>query len=252
MVDGMNKRLRQRWTQAGYPATMGSAEVVPPPATPEFLRLYHLTAMKHGLSDLTHQRLKVARFADLNDPFELLALNFKEKSIRTAVREFRASYNSKNGLLCFSSDWTNPVLWSHYAERHTGICLGFDVPRAHVQKVDYADKRILAALDDDVVPFELSDTHKQLLLRTKFSHWEYETEYRIFVPLSKATREGSFFFRPFGPDLTLKEIILGPQCALHPEDVRKQFKTLSQSTMTIKARLAFKFFKVVPDERTVP
>jgi len=32
----------------------------------------------------------------------------------------------KLGLLCFSRNWHNPVLWSHYADKHRGICPGFD------------------------------------------------------------------------------------------------------------------------------
>lgn len=35
--------------------------------------------------------------------------------------------SEKYGLLCFCETWQSPLLWNHYADRHKGICLGFDV-----------------------------------------------------------------------------------------------------------------------------
>jgi hypothetical protein len=81
------------------------------------------------LAAISLQRLKVARIDDVNDPFELQAMNCMRKDVRKAIADFRASQNEKIGLLCFSQAWKNPVLWSHYADRHRGICLGFDIDR---------------------------------------------------------------------------------------------------------------------------
>jgi hypothetical protein len=74
----MNKAMRQEWVKAGYDKDIGSAEVVPPPP-PAFLRLYHFTSSEYAISDIGLRRLKVARLADLNDPFELMALDFGKK-----------------------------------------------------------------------------------------------------------------------------------------------------------------------------
>ena len=106
---------------------MGSASVVPPPS-PD-VRAYHLTSGEHGISDIELRRLKVARFSEVNDPFELLALNFHDPRTRKLTKRFRDSHNNKTGLLCFSANWANPVLWSHCATRHEGNCLGFDLKR---------------------------------------------------------------------------------------------------------------------------
>src|ERR1044071_6999084 len=88
---------------------------------------YHLTSAEHAISDLALGRLKVARFAEVNDPFELFALNCNKKQVRKALNSFREMHDAKLGLLSFSEEWKNPVLWSHYADRHRGICLGFDM-----------------------------------------------------------------------------------------------------------------------------
>jgi hypothetical protein len=84
----MNKAFRAKWVDLGYGSVMGSAEVVLPPP-PEFIRVYHLTPTKYAISDIEHGRLKVARFSDLNDPFELLALSFKELAVEKSSRSFQ-------------------------------------------------------------------------------------------------------------------------------------------------------------------
>jgi hypothetical protein len=246
----MNKTFRQKWVDAGYGSVMGSAEVVLPPP-PHLIRLYHLTSTAHAISDIQKARLKVARLDDLNDPFELLALSFKERGVRTVIRDFKKRYGKQTGLLCFSADWTNPVLWSHYGEKHAGICLGFDVPRAQVEKVRYEDERILAHLGDPPDFSNLDSALQRQMLCTKYRHWEYESEYRLFVNLSDALVDGPFHFLPFGPDLQIREVILGPSCGAPMKAIRDSAHALDPDVSVIQARLAFKFFKVVPDERTV-
>lgn len=135
----MNEAYRPMWVAAGYGSKMGSVAAIPPPDA-SFLRLYHLTSAEFAVSDIGLGHLKVARFSDLNDPFELMALNLRESRTRKVVREFKDAYDSKTGLLCFSSDWTSPVLWSHYAAKHSGICLGFDLQRGLAEEVQYDDK----------------------------------------------------------------------------------------------------------------
>lgn len=232
----MNKAFRQKWVDGGYGSVMGSAEVVLPPP-PEFLRVYHLTSEKHAASDIAQSRLKVARFSDLNDPFELLALSFKERAVRTIVQDFKAQYDRHTGLLCFSADWTNPVLWSHYATKHKGICLGFDLRRTKAEAVRYEDERILAQLGDPPNPGNLDPGLQRLLLCTKFRHWQYESEHRVFVPLKTAIADGPLHFVPFDPDLKLREVVLGPLCTLALDDVRKQVGAQYPDATIFKARL---------------
>jgi hypothetical protein len=107
---------------------MGSAIAVRPPSS-ELLRVYHLTTAEFALRDIEFGRLKVARFSDLNDPFELVALNIKSGVIRRHAEEYKKKCNDILGLLCFTEDWTSPALWGHYAAKHSGICLGFNLRR---------------------------------------------------------------------------------------------------------------------------
>lgn len=247
----MNKALRKKWKNAGYRKNMGSAEVVPPPPQ-KFIRVYHLTSAAFAINDIALRRLKIARILDLNDPFELMAFSFREKRIRKVVRNFKNAYDSHTGLLCFSADWTDPVLWSHYGAKHRGICLGFDLKRTRAQKIQYEDKRVPIEFDEQEGSRKLDKKLQRLLLQTKFVHWQYEEEHRVFVSLEKAFKEGSLHFFPFDKSLKLAEVILGPQCTLSLDTVRQLTQEHHPRAVTFKARLAFKFFKVVPDGRTVP
>ena len=121
--------LRSLWAEAGYRTDLGSCATGEPPSK-QFIRLYHLCSAEHAISNVLNGRLKIARFQDLNDPFELRALEFRDKIVRKIVKTFGAEFGQATGLICFSEDWTSPVMWSHYAKSHQGTCLGFDVRRS--------------------------------------------------------------------------------------------------------------------------
>jgi hypothetical protein len=247
----MNQELRQKWTDAGYKSTCGSAAVVMPPPK-KYLRVYHFTSAEYAIADIGLGRIKLARFSDLNDPFELFAVNFRERKVRKVVRDFKSIYDSHTGLLCFSADWTSPVLWSHYGQRHQGICLGINLTRSRAEEVRYEDKRLLAKLGEEGQPLKIDKKLQKKLLCTKYKHWSYEEEWRMFVPLESARREGRLHFYPFDENVQLAEVILGPQCAFSIDEVRKLTSAMHPKAVTFAARLAFKFFKVVPNEKTVP
>jgi hypothetical protein len=104
------------------------------------MRLYYLCPQQYGVSNLALRRLKIARLADLNDPFELLAMDLAEKGHRKVFRALKSELNKTKGLICFARSWQNPLMWGHYADRHTGMALGFDVDESFVKPVVYAKK----------------------------------------------------------------------------------------------------------------
>jgi hypothetical protein len=247
-----HEMLRREWIAADYKSDMGSAIACRPPANRSAIRLYNLTSAEHALNNIEKRRIKVSRFADLNDPFELLAANFKEYKTRQVMRNWKDKSHSLTGLLCFAGDWSEPVMWSHYAKKHTGICLGFDVSRSLVQQVSYQDNRILAALGPTPMPDKLSEELQQQLLCTKSGGWRYEDEYRRFVDLSDALADGPLHFWPIHGDIQLTEVILGPLCEESLESIRQKVKPHFPDAVVFKARLAYQSFKIVPDMRTIP
>lgn len=212
------------------------------------MRVYHLLPARWAINDLARRRLKVAQFADLNDPFELLSLELSRPAQRKAFAKWRADSLARYGVLCFSRSWRSPVLWSHYADKHKGICLGFDVPNSWLKPVIWVKERLplpKAFLENGAPDASVLDQ----LFRTKFDHWRYEEESRVVVPLQQAHKEGRHFFRPFGADLVLKELVAGPRCTAAQATLGAAVADISAGVTVSKARLAFKRFAVVTNKQ---
>ena len=110
------------------------------------------------------------------------------------------------GVVSFSGDALNILMWSHYAENHSGVCLefatdsySFDV----VAAVVYKTKRpVFRPLDSD-----RAGLMERILLH-KADIWSYEREWRYFR-ITEGPGAASF------PSSALRSIILG--AAIRPE-----------------------------------
>lgn len=209
------------------------------------MRLYYLTGAAFALSNIALRRIKISRFSDLNDPFELLAVNLQDKEHRRSFRTLRDTLNESKGLLCLSRSWKNPLMWGHYAEKHTGIGLGFEVPDHLLNEVIYAKVPEVLPLDQSTGLPVPNESFINRLLRTKFYDWHYEDEMRIFVQLDPSTCEEGKFFYNFSNEFQLREVILGPRCELPVERVRGLVAEFDPKVSVIKSRIAFGSFDVV-------
>jgi hypothetical protein len=160
---------------------------------------------------------------------------------RKSFKWTKERLNGKLGLLCFSRDWQNPVLWSHYAAKHRGICLGFDAD--DVLTVTYSANRPHFTGD----PANITDDFTHKWLSTKFIGWQYEEEERAFVKLDEAEEETGLYYRKFGPHLQLKQVIVGPLGTV-TSSLQKAIGSLAGEIEILKARLAFRSFRVTRDK----
>ena len=209
------------------------------------MRVNYLTGSQYALSNIALRRIKISRFSDLNDPFELLAVDLSDRQQRAAFRETKEQLNKDRGLICFSKSWSNPLLWGHYAERHTGICLGFDVPDKLLAEVIYAENPMKISVDPKTNRPRLTERVMNRLLRTKFADWRYEDEVRLFVGLDHDTVESGCYFYSFSDDLVLREVILGPRCEIPIVGVRELVAAFNKPVQVTKSRIAFSSFRVI-------
>ena len=157
------------------------------------MRVYHFVNKEYGLDNIRRRRLKIATLNELNDPFELFGVEFSEPSLRTAFRVMKNELAQNRGLLCFSKGWSNPVQWSHYADKHKGLCLGFDVPDIHLGKVNYSRNRLVADIEKLKKTRQLSEKLLTKMMFTKYYHWKYENEVRSFVTLDEVDEEKGLY-----------------------------------------------------------
>ncbi|BCO32602.1 hypothetical protein TspCOW1_27050 [Thiohalobacter sp. COW1] len=215
------------------------------------MRVYHLLSAQFGITNIALSRIKISRYDDLNDPFELLAGELSEKELRGAVSAMKKDFNETKGLICFSKNWENPVLWSHYADKHHGMALGFDIPDKYASEVHYSPDRIPVEYVGGNKSNGIEPSYVQKITSTKYKHWEYEDEIRMHVGLDEGTCEGGLYFMPFSNELKLREVVLGHSCPIPIDQIRALLKELHPEAKAIKARLAFRSFRVVTNQRYV-
>jgi hypothetical protein len=206
------------------------------------MRVYHFSSAKHAIENLRHKRLKIATLPDINDPFEL-AVCCSDHDRREALRGTRREWASVFGMLCFSGNWQNPVQWSHYADKHRGICLGFDVPADLLVKVQY--KRMPPQLNWGAIE-EGGRAGEAEMMRwssTKFEHWAYEDEWRAFLSLEETDTNG-LYFKDFDESLKLREVFVGPECSASRADIAEALGN-ARDVGVSKTRAAFRGYRIV-------
>lgn len=214
------------------------------------MRLYHFVNEQHGLNDIRERHVKIATFQELNDPFELISINFSDESIRSTFIHIKTELTKSKGILCFSRRWSNPVMWSHYADRHKGLCLGFEVPDNTdvFRRVSYTSKRIIPETVNLQWTADAPDSafnYIEQFFFTKFSHWKYEQEVRGYTTLEEQHPESGLFFANFSDELKLREIIVGAHSSISRETVNEALGSMTTEVRIIKACLALQTFKVV-------
>jgi len=206
------------------------------------MRVYHFLATDNALDDLKNRRVKLSKIDDLNDPFELSCMAQRDRRVRKALRRFRTKMAQHYGMLCFSKNWHNTVLWSHYATKHRGVCLGFDVDDQYLRPVSYVAERP----DLQIPPTEETAQH---LLFTKYCDWSYEEEVRGWFRLETRDPSTGFYFYNFDEKVQLSEIIAGPLCDTSRTDIDAALEGNQGHIRVIKARLAFNTFRVVENRQ---
>jgi hypothetical protein len=93
-------------------------------------------------------------------------------------------HDERLGVLSLSKRWDSILMWSHYANKHQGFCVGF-----HEEKLRESDLFGRGGLVDydpeDKFPFldpMEEDRLRRIFIETqsKANDWKYEEEYRLF------------------------------------------------------------------------
>jgi hypothetical protein len=113
---------------------------------------------------------------------------FIEMIQKRLARLVRHSVICRWRLYCLTPAPDNSLMWSHYSDRHKGICLEFDARRMEsmrVRAVSYDDSPpaldVLALVRGEVTPEDVSR-----VFLTKSRDWEKECEYRLIARAGEA------------------------------------------------------------------
>jgi len=220
--------------------------------------VYHFLAAEFALRALRDRRLKIARLNELNDPFEFFAADCTDSTIQIKLEEFKNQVNEQYGIVCFSQRYDDPVLWSHYADRHRGVALIFEIPDDMAIPISYQPERFMLDVDAAIRRGSFQESDLDQLISTKFSSWSYEKEIRVTCHLSdhfcqidskgKKVYFESLRLEPYGVDaLKLIGLIRGARCGLNPADIASEL--LAVDALQIQdARLEKSSFQIVAGE----
>ncbi|QHV99313.1 DUF2971 domain-containing protein [Spirosoma endbachense] len=246
---------------------------LPPPV------IYHYASLGTSKAIVEGQQLKLSSPKTFNDPFDM---NPSQVSFKATAKEVKAYqeriktslYNSINreakrrliremanpananeyqklnteqmynevGVCCFSKLNDQPLMWSHYAEKHYGICLGFSIqPLYQTQNLFFSVSEVQYV--SEIRPLNYYKDIEELmpyLINTKSKVWEYEQEVRAVID----NRQGFDLF-PFERDC-LKEIYFG--CRVSKEERTAFIKLVNEHKYNIstyrKMIIDFKTFNV--------
>ncbi len=101
-----------------------------------------------------------------------------------------------------------PLMWSHYADQHKGLCIGYSVPeraRENLYKISYGGSRRILASTVAAMLHSDKDAQRQVdeaVLSRKAIDWRYEKEWRLVG--SRGLSDSP---------LELEEVVFGMRCS---------------------------------------
>lgn len=217
------------------------------------MRLYYYTAANWGLKSLWEKRLKVSDYKTLNDPFELSPFHLTESAARELSRIIGEVWSNNFGVVCLSENWDSTLMWAHYGDKHSGMCLGFDVPNTNngLVKIEYTKEKLTCP--DDLIGNTTSVSKETLNKHLRYKHdaWKYEQEHRLVVPLQNAV--AGTYFHKFNERIFLREVILGARCSLNPADIKDSIEREPLNSVKVfKVQPAHNSFAVCEDSSVPP
>ena len=157
---------------------------------------------------LSDKCFKFSHSQDFNDPFDLYdelidfkkfeplrfdnltreqKRNIKKTPLKRLEEKLKIEWKKHRinfGISCFSKTYDNILMWSHYADKHQGVCIGLEVDANKLLDDDFITFAV--EYEDTFVPVPYFDKDEKKradvimrYLSTKASFWDYEQEIRI-------------------------------------------------------------------------
>jgi len=150
----------------------------------------------------------------------------EREAIELGPHLLKASFTNKNGVICFSAKPDDIVMWAHYATKHQGFVLQFDVSHRFFsapffRQVDYPDTGARPRADDP---------DKLRTVCTKGVGWKDEREFRLILPRQSLLKDKRLDGKPWHyvalPTEAIKAVYFG--CRMLPVRREQLLEILQQ------------------------
>lgn len=203
----------------------------------DVLSEHYSEAVKEGIWKGTLEDFVAEIKENIDDYTESVVKVSSENEIQWKyAQEFLDDVSQLLGVLCVTKNPSNILMWSHYADSHSGIVIGMDENDVFfdhangLYEIEYVTNRPILDLSwldesDDTSRFTTE------IIRKKYKDWAYEQEVRAVFSLSECEGiemqggSGFLYLKKFNPGL-IQEIILGCRCSVETE--KRVISLLSQ------------------------
>lgn len=218
------------------------------------ITFYKYVPLEAAEKIISEGSIKLMRPAEANDTFEFMPAFEGATSNRLTALD--VVNRSKILVSSFSRSCHIPAMWGHYADKSTGVCLGFKTQfilnfrtgnKLLLNNNKLKGTPVLISKGDNKIAFypvlymqerlKLNDNPKSYINSflpacIKSTSWEYEHEFRLILNEedSSYVQNGQYFYKPV---LSLLDcIILGPNCKVTVGYMKKFLETKRTKSIT--------------------
>ncbi len=184
---------------------------------------------------------------------ELNSINFNNRKVKDKYPSLISGEKSNDKSLivnCFTKKPNNILMWSHYADNHKGICIGYNYKKNGEKLFFEMGENMLIGLKSSIAPlykvrydikyplpynfFKEEPNDLMRFFKVKYKEWEYEKEYRSVLIYSTILKQIIKYNKEI-----LSKIIFGIKTS--DSDIKLIKNIISENY--IKQGIGVKFFK---------
>lgn len=173
---------------------------------------------------IEHLNIKVSPAASFNDPFELdPALDARYPNLKS---KFCDTFDASFRIYCLTTDPESILMWSHYAEKHSGCVIGFEISEDPFRKVlENYQFSVKYGCERSLYDPENPNCIEGVLnvAQRKCINWRYEREYRLIFPREMADANDLVDITA----LSIRSVIFGCRSDVCPNWLKEMFSLLS-------------------------
>ena len=201
---------------------------------------------KYALSDIVNNEITVCSPLEMNDPFDTLLLSWgdyhlKQKKGRKHITPYVKSmeyyriraFCKINNRRMKSKMLKNVLMWSHYADKHMGMCLEYHFSPSFARTEDssrvFRFRDVIYRSDSNKLSLDTSTINTDMSLLTKHASWRYENEVRLITYIPD--QEGRFVPLRLDHESYKKNIYFGMRCS--ERDITLVKNAITQAGMDV-------------------
>jgi len=185
------------------------------------------------IKEITDTEIYFSSRSQFNDPFDC---NIKIQGLSPSEQLEIDSILEETGIFCLSEVNDNPLMWSHYADSHKGVCVEYVTSENRIFGCDLIRADYVKCYPTFSSTDYPDQAHIRRYLSAKSIHWEYEREWRVIYHSLGIQN---------APTNELTAVILG--CRISDHDRRAILEAIAmrkETTAVYQSRLDEKAFQL--------